>query len=250
MYNDFLNIKRSILHFPETQSTNNDLKSEIRKSAEPVFAVIRADKQAGGRGRLGRTFISPDGGLYFSASFPLCGKETNIPFLTLLAGLAASEAIDELTNSETRIKWPNDIYLEDKKLGGILCELVSGTSLCAVVGIGINIDTSKEDFPSDIAETATSLSVCRITPPDKNALMMKIIQRLDYLIYENRELFKTTDKTLSEIKKRSYSIGKKVRYSLGDTVIEGIITDIKSTGAAQITSEDKSIREIFCGEIV
>ena len=233
----------------ETASTNNDLKAVIRSSFVPVFAVISAKKQSLGRGRLGRTFVSPEGGLYFSASFPLSGKENNIPFLTLLAGLAVSEAIELLTGVQTEIKWPNDIYIGEKKLGGILTELVSGKNICAVVGVGINLHTEKEAFPPELSGIATSFTAEGIAAPDENQLLLKIIQLLEAYVYEGCELYKVNEKTLEAIKDRSYSLGKTVKYSLGQDIIEGVVTDIKNNGAAEITLADNTTREIFCGEI-
>ena len=250
MYQVFESRSREYISLYETESTNNDLKSVIRKSEEPVFAVISAKKQTTGRGRLGRSFASPEGGLYFSASFPLTGEEKNIPFLTLLSGLAVSEAIEELTGVGTRIKWPNDIYLGGKKLGGILTELVFGKEPCAVVGIGINLYTKRDEFPGDIRDKATSFVCEGLALPDEKALLSEIISRLEEYVYGRCELYNVSEHTMEKIRKRSYSLGRHVKYTLNDTVLEGIVTDIKSTGAAEITLADGSKREIFCGEII
>ncbi len=250
MYKAFENRKRELISLCETESTNNDLKSIIRKADGPVFAVIRAKKQTTGRGRLGRSFCSPEGGLYFSASFPLTGSEANIPFLTLLAGLCVSEAIEELSGVKTELKWPNDIYLGGKKLGGILTELVSGKGLCAVVGIGINLHTEENAFPEDVRDIATSFAAEGFPAPDEQALTAEIIRRLEIYAYERQELFTPDEKTVAGIRERSYSIGKKVKYRIEDNIIEGIVTDIKNTGAAEISLSDGTKKEIFCGEIV
>ncbi len=250
MYKVYENRKREIISLYETESTNNDLKAIIRKSDGPVFAVVTAKKQTTGRGRLGRSFCSPEGGLYFSASFPLTGKETNIPFLTLLAGLAVSEAIKEISGVETAIKWPNDIYLGGKKLGGILTELVSGKSLCAVVGIGINLYTQENAFSEEVRDIATSFVREKLLVPDEKMLAAEIVSRLEKYVYERHGLSEENEKTAAEIRRRSYSIGKKVTYRLEDNIIEGIVTDIKNTGAAEITLRDGTKKEIFCGEII
>ncbi len=249
MYEIFADRKRKLIFLDKTESTNNDLKFMIRNSSEPVFAVISANRQEGGRGRLGRVFLSPEGGLYFSASFPLTGNENNIPFLTLLAGLAASDAIKELTGVQTQLKWPNDIFLNGKKLGGILCELIYGKIPTAVVGIGINLTAKKEDFPESLKDTAASFFTENIDIPEKSLLARRITERLDEYIYEKAELFEAEENTLAEIRKRSYSIGKKVKYTSGDNVYEGIITNITKTGAAEISLYNGMVKEIFCGEI-
>ena len=249
MYEIFDNKDRAELFVESTLSTNDDLKKMIYSADGPVCAFIRARRQLSGKGRLGRSFFSPEGGLYFSLSYPLSGKENNIPFITLLAGLAASEAIERLAGVKTEIKWPNDIYLNGKKLGGILCELVSSKSLTAVVGIGINLSVPVSEIPSELRDIMTSFCAEGLTPPLVTELARSIAERLDKLVYSDGELFSAGKKTLESIKARSFSIGKKVRYSVGENTLEGVITDISETGAAVLELPDGSKKEIFYGEI-
>lgn len=249
MYEKLFNKERNVIFLEETDSTNNYLKYLIRGTPDRVFAVVSACHQTGGRGRLGRSFFSPDGGLYFSFSLPLAGDEKNIPFLTLLAGLSVSEAIEEITGVKTEIKWPNDIYLDGKKLGGILCELVSGKSLTAVVGVGINTDAEKEEIPFELSDIMTSLAIHGVFVADKRNLVERIVSKADGYVYGNKELYSVKKETHEAIKKRSYSIGKKVKYTVGSEITEGTVTDILITGAAEITLSDGSKKEIFCGEI-
>lgn len=249
VYERFPDRERKFISLDKTESTNNDIKTMIQSTNSPVFAVISARKQTGGRGRLGRGFFSPEGGLYFSVSLPLLGNERNIPFITLLAGLAASRAIEELTGIKTQIKWPNDIYLNGKKLGGILCELVCSKQFTAIVGMGINLTAQKEDLPPELANTITSFANEGYPIPNERALVKRITEKLDKYVYEFNELFEVRDSTIDSIRRRSFSIGKKVKYTVGDTVCEGVITNITKTGAAEIELPDKTVKEIFCGEI-
>lgn len=249
MYEKFADRERKFIFLEETESTNNDIKAMLRGTEEPLFAVVCAQRQAGGRGRLGRNFFSPAGGLYFSVSLPLAGNEKNIPFITLLAGLCVCKAIEELTGAKTELKWPNDIYFNSKKLGGILCELVSGRNITAVVGIGINLDVERVSVPSELTGKMTSFTMEGIPVPDKKVFIGKITEKLDDFIYENGELYKVRDVTVTAIRESSCSIGKRVKYTVGDTVTEGIITNILKTGAAEITLFDGTVKEIFCGEI-
>ena len=87
--------ERTFIRLPSTASTNDDLKAMVAAADAPLYTVVAAAAQTGGRGRLGRSFFSPPGGLYFSASFPLTGEETNLPCLTLVAGLCVCEALEE-----------------------------------------------------------------------------------------------------------------------------------------------------------
>ncbi len=249
MYGNFSYKEREYIFLESTESTNADMKKAVRSKKEAVFSVIAADSQLSGRGRLGRRFFSPDGGIYFSVSFPLSRKEKNIPFLTLLAGLAVSKTLEEISGIKTQIKWPNDIYYGGRKLGGILCELISTEYLTAVAGIGINLSLSKNELPEELSDIVTSFAAEGIEIPDKRAVIRAVTEKLDRYVYEAYELFEAHNEVINEIRERSYSIGKKVKYTLGETVTEGIITDIKNTGAAEITLADGTVKEIFCGEI-
>lgn len=250
MYRDFNERKRDFISLEKTGSTNSDLKKMIAKESFPLFCVLSADVQTEGRGRLGRSFFSPDGGLYFSFTLPLSGKEENIPFITLLAGLATSEAIEKLTGVKTEIKWPNDIYINGKKLGGILCELVSGKSLTAVVGVGINLNITENEIPAEIKNRLTSFFIEKICPPEKNELCRLIVEKTDSYIYEGLELFSVSEKTLSKIRESSFSTGKKAVFSSDGAAVEGFVTQITPRGSIELQLSDGTVKEIFTGEIV
>lgn len=235
---------RKYKYTEETISTNNDIKNEIYSSDEPCYTVLRAGKQNGGRGRLGRSFFSPAGGLYFSISLPISKDNDNIPVITLLSGLAASKAIDELCDVKTQIKWPNDIYLNGKKLGGILCELVSGKVLTAVIGIGINIGAKAEDIPEELKNKMTSVVTENGKQPSLDDLMRKITEHIDEM---------TADKDIlhyiEEISKISYLTGQTVIYSVDGKEREGIFTDIAADGAAVIINNEGGRDEVRFGEV-
>ncbi len=200
---------RNYIYTPVSPSTNGELKEKIYSSGCPVFDVLSADSQTDGRGRLGRSFFSPSGGVYFSAAYPLSGTEKNIPFLTLLAGLAVSRAINELTKADVMIKWPNDIYLNGKKLCGILTELVTAKSgLHAVVGVGINVKTTV--FPEELKGKMTSLAAERLPVPDSDALIKRCVEILDGLVYENDLLNAEDPQIITELEEKSFLRGKKV----------------------------------------
>lgn len=228
----------------EAVSTNSELKKEIAASPLPCFSVLRAVKQTGGRGRLGRSFFSPEGGLYFSASFPVRTEAENIPFFTLLCGLAAAEAIDEACGVKTRLKWPNDVYLNGKKLGGILCELISGRTLTVVAGIGIDLSVRAEDVPEELRGKMTSLFIERAPLPDPDVLMRDIVARLDRML-------SVTDPAvfLPELLERSCSIGKKVSFTRKGAAEYGTFAGIAPDGAAVIRTESGEIVNVRSGEV-
>lgn len=133
-------------------STNDELKKMAAEGASPGTVLI-AGRQTGGRGRLGRSFESAPGGAYVSV---LLAPES-IDFLTCAAAAAVRRALPEC-GAETEIKWPNDLMLRGKKLCGILTEMVSmGEKRFVVIGAGMNVNQSREDFPEYLREKAISL---------------------------------------------------------------------------------------------
>lgn len=233
--------ERVFLHVTETRSTNDDIKKMIY-SGDNRFAVMSADSQFGGRGRLGRSFLSPDGGIYFSAVYPLSGREKNIPFLTLAAGLATAEAIDDAAAGENTptplIKWPNDIYIKGKKVCGILTELVSvGGHPTAIVGIGINVKSFGENCPAELKDKITTLNDEGIFP-DKNSLIRSVTERLDRLVYSEMVLENVPDSVLDALNRRSFIRGKTIVFSDGDIKKSGIAASIKRDGSLRVITED------------
>ncbi len=145
-------LKNNIQYYEITDSTNNRAKQYI-KSHEFDRMLFVANEQTGGRGRLGKNFYSPkDTGIYMSFAFksnlPLC----DTVYITTASAVAVAKAIECHTSHRTQIKWVNDIYINDKKVCGILCESVNGY---IIIGVGVNVLTT--DFPSDISNIATSL---------------------------------------------------------------------------------------------
>lgn len=244
-------MNRHFIHLTSTASTNTDLKSRIAAADGPVFDVVSADRQTGGRGRLGRTFFSPPGGLYASVSLPLTGEETDLPCLTLLAGLCVCTALEDLCGIAPRIKWPNDLYLNGKKLCGILCELVGGSPPTAVVGIGVNLNARPAEIPAELKEKMTSLRAEGVTPPPPKVLIEAITERLDRAVYEDRAL---TDKTalaryLGQIRERSCLDGRTVGWSVNGEALTGIFRGIADNGAALLQLPDGTTRAVVFGEI-
>lgn len=232
-------------------STNTELKEEIYKSDVPLYKVISASFQTGGRGRQGRSFYSPAGGIYFSASFPLTGKEDNIPFLTLLSGFAVQKELQKYTEKPIAIKWPNDIYVSRKKLCGILTELIQGKNgLTAVVGVGINAALSEKEIPEELKTVLTSLSIENIKIPDKKTLIEAIVSELDGLIYEKKALFGSQSPFCDEINKVSLLNGKTVQREVNGKIITGTVKKISPKGSLILTDEDENEIEVTTGEIL
>ena len=149
-----------IFRYDTVDSTNTVCKSLAAQGAPSGTAVI-ARRQTAGRGRMGRSFESPEGlGLYLSVLWRPEGTPEDLLPLTPMAAVSAAGAIRRVTGAPVRIKWPNDLVLEGRKLAGILTEAsLSGRGVDhVVIGIGVNLRQRPEDFSPEVAKIATSLA--------------------------------------------------------------------------------------------
>jgi len=147
---------RSIYHYDEIDSTNDEAKRRLRAGEELIGAVITAGKQSAGRGRLGKSFASPGGDSIY-ASFVLSLPENLAEQqITPLAAVAVCFALEKTTSYKPGIRGVNDILIDNKKVCGILAESVPGA---VVLGIGVNINLREGDFPEELREEAGSLGM-------------------------------------------------------------------------------------------
>lgn len=144
----------------QTDSTN-DAARVLAIAGAPTGTLVIADEQRAGRGRMGRPWFSPPGvGLWLSVVMRSVAEHA-IETLPLRIALSVAEALDAWVDAPVRIKWPNDLLLGDRKVGGILCEGVweGGMSGYVVAGIGLNLLQRRDDFPAEIRDSATSLNM-------------------------------------------------------------------------------------------
>ena len=151
----------SYRYYDEIESTNVEAKS-LASSGAPEGTVVIAEAQTAGRGRLGRRWTSPAGkGLLFSVLLRPALPMSDAHLLTLVAACAAAEAIESLASTPVKIKWPNDLFIGDRKAGGILLEVAGEQDEVdwIVVGIGVNVNTEYSELPVALRRTATSLKM-------------------------------------------------------------------------------------------
>ena len=176
-----------ILYYENLDSTNQHAKALLTAHQVAPGVVICAWRQSAGKGQQERAFSSPHGGLYFSviASPPLVQKD--FPLITLAVGLACREVLSAMCQVEINIKWPNDLYIANKKVAGILCEAVpylEGTAIhpVVIIGVGINVNNSITDFPAEIHPLITTLweqtRAHFALPMLLNALLLSIHQQI------------------------------------------------------------------------
>ena len=223
-------------------STNLEIKRRV-KSGDFSSNVLIADEQTAGRGRLGRTFESPDKtGLYMSLLIKVDFNTEETILITSAAAVAVARAIRNQTGREALIKWVNDIYIDNKKVCGILAEAVTSpdNETYIILGIGVNISTKKENFSSEVSQIAGSLfSETSMTASQieliKNELADKIINEF-YGIYDNL----SERAFLDDYRRWSLVIGKEVRFLMNEVWHNGKAVDIDDNGALLVETDSDS----------
>ena len=218
-------------YFNEIDSTNRFAKKVDR-------SVVFAEKQNEGRGRLGRRWESEKGGLYMSISLNLSLPVTEIPKITLMSGLAVCKALEKYN---PRIKWPNDVMINGKKVSGILCEFI-GEELSSktIVGIGINV---RNQIPEGLKDKAINLEEV-----DKNVTITETFKLLCTEFGRLYESFpENWEEILEEWKRRSDTLGRFVRIKIGNRSFSGKAVDIDSDGGLVVETANGR-EKIISGE--
>lgn len=231
-------------------STNNEVKRQAMNGAKEGLVVV-AEEQVAGKGRRGRSFHSPSGtGLYFSLLLrPSCKVEQLTP-LTAWVAVAVAEGIEAHCGLSPEIKWCNDLVLGGKKISGILTELSieseSGFVEFVVVGIGINVNHSTEDFPEELQDFTSSLYeqggqlLCR------NALCREILFALNRMyscfFTENRDY-------LENYRQRCLTVGKEVQVHLGEEITPALAVEIDEEFRLVVQYSDGSCVPLSGGEV-
>jgi BirA family biotin operon repressor/biotin-[acetyl-CoA-carboxylase] ligase len=239
---------REIVYQRETASTQ-DIAKALASSGAVEGAIAVAETQSGGRGRIGRQWSSPAGGIYFSIVLRPDIKPAEAPRLPLMAGVAVAQAIKRNTNLAPRLKWPNDIMIGDRKVCGILTEMSAEMDRLdwVVIGVGLNVNISRKHLPQEIRGIATSLM-------DESGERIPRVALLQDILFEIESLYGELVKSGFEpIRARwkalSNTIGANVVVSMPTEQVKGLALDIDSDGALILQKEDGSREKIMAGVV-
>lgn len=218
-------------------------RNQARKGTEEGTVII-AGEQTRGRGRMGRKWLSPEGNM--AISIILYPDVSFLPFLVIIASVAVARSIEKVTGLKTMIKWPNDILIGSKKVGGILIEseVKKKRVLYAIVGIGINIDINPGERERNQLQ-ATCL---------KDELGGKVLRTdiIKSILWEMESLYLMLPEVktvLHEWQSRLLTLGKKVRVYYGNKILEGIAESVDDTGALVLRHADGSSATIVAGDV-
>lgn len=240
-------VGRKICSYDLVTSTN-DLAHFFAQHDEPEGLVVFAKGQTHGRGRLGNTWVSPQGkGLYFSFILRPELSLSKAPRVTLMTALAVRKSLSDISIEDISIKWPNDVMVKNKKICGILTELnVSAKKInYVVVGVGLNVLSEAHELPQE----ATSLKCISLREFDIADLAHIIIKRIDEYYHRLQE--DDFSAMIEEVKEFSKLIlGGRVRVSWEDKEIEGYAVDFDQDGSLVIRRDNGFLEKISSGHLV
>ena len=235
----------STIHHLQSVSSTNDYAKTLAKKGEPEGSLIIADKQTGGRGRKQRKWISNEKGLWFSLILRPKLAPNDAMLTTMCAACAVTKGISQQTNLKPRIKWPNDILINNKKVCGILTELSAEIDEITylIIGIGINVNN---DIPQTLKEKSTTLKNESNNPIDAVLLLSNILFSFEHFYQE------LTSGNISMIKDTwlSYSstIGSTVSVTTEKEMVTGVAVDLGKHGEL-IVKTNQGEKKIITGDI-
>ncbi|MBQ8769416.1 MAG: biotin--[Oscillospiraceae bacterium] len=238
--------QNQIIWYNVTDSTNDQAKALIRQGA-PHGTVLIADRQTGGRGRMGRSFASPAGmGVYMSVILRLQTPADQLMHLTCAAAVAACNALEKSVGLRPGIKWTNDLVLGGRKLAGILTELViTPVETAAVIGIGVNCCQAQEDFPEEIQSFAGSLTMACGKEIDRAQVAAALIEAFCEIAGQLND----RQKILDVYRRDCITVGKQVSIVKADEIRHGHAIGIDNNGALLVEFPDKHAEAVNAGEV-
>jgi len=227
-----MTIVHRIVRQGEVASTNEEAKARGKAGAAEGLVIV-AESQSAGKGRLGRTWSSPPGGLYLSLLLRPQLTTKELLRMTVYSCVPVAQAIEEVTDLQVQVKWPNDLELNGRKLGGILVEGVSKLNRLDFVVLGIGINVNAEPA-TDKVERAVSLRAVLCREVDQEQLLASILQHLD------RFYSRLKKGEVDEVgyKRRSSVLGRKVEANLGGKVVRGKALRVLKDGGLVVRSDE------------
>lgn len=242
-------IGRSIQVYKETTSTN-EVAEKLARSGVSEGAVVFAEKQLAGRGRLGRKWECPGAmSLLFSILLRPQLAPAEVARLTLMASCSIAKSLQDITGQAFQIKWPNDVHFKGKKVAGILTELRADMDRIqyVILGAGINILQRLEDFPETVRGTACSLAmICPDLPP-RSECAARILDQLDRDLIRSRMY--GFEESLNEWKSLSSTLGQWITLRLGDQTFSGQAESIDENGCLWMRGESGKLMPFHGGEV-
>lgn len=228
-------------------STNEEAKRSALAGA-PDGSVFVAERQTGGKGRLGRAWSSPSGtGLWFSILLRPGSIPAHISTVTLLAGCAVRDAVAARTDCPAMIKWPNDVVIGSRKVCGILTEMSAEMERVEFVVVGIGVNVNNAQFPEELKKKGTSLFLACGRTVRRAELLGEILRRFEKSLEDNRGGLSAD--FLSAYKKSCVSLGRTVVFERNGVRISAKAVDISPEGELVVALPDGTLETVYSGEV-
>jgi BirA family biotin operon repressor/biotin-[acetyl-CoA-carboxylase] ligase len=229
-----------IVRFDRTGSTNDDARS-LAASGAPAGTVVLAEEQTAGRGRQGRTWMAPPGRDLTLSIIVRAGAEV-LTLLPLTAAVAVCEACELSAPVECALKWPNDVWIDERKVAGILIEARPQEGW-AVVGVGLNVDATEEELGHDLRETATSLRIATGRELARESVLESLLERLADRLAGER------DQLLPAYRERDALYGRAIAWAAGTERLEGEARGVDEDGNLVVFTADGERTALAAGEV-
>ena len=244
-------VDQKIIYLQSVDSTNLDARQLAVENA-PSETTVVAEEQQAGKGRLGRSWFSPQGkGLWFTIMLrPKLMSPADANPITLVTAAVITDYLNTVCDLPARIKWPNDLILHEKKLAGILTEIKTDLDQIdyLLIGIGLNISQESTDFPRELRNKATSIKIETGMVIDRTEFFLDIRERLikAYRLFET-EGFTPFRKSWI---KYNETLGRKVTVKWAGGSLTGIAIDLSVTGNLLIRDQQNKIHQVNYGELI
>src|SRR5690349_18440676 len=239
---------KRIYHYFKTASTNS-IALELGHAGEPHGALVIAEEQTGGRGRTGRSWHSEKtSGIYMSALLRPQISPILAPLITMAAGLAVRDAVQEETGVAADLRWPNDLLADGKKFCGILTEMYAEPSQVRFVIVGIGVNVNHTSMPAELAAIATSLRLTTGKPVSRLQLLVRLLRHLEN--YYNRFLTEGAEPILARFAEVStYACGKRVRITTERESYVGTTDGLEPNGLLRVRRDDGKVALVISGDV-
>jgi BirA family biotin operon repressor/biotin-[acetyl-CoA-carboxylase] ligase len=237
---------REIVYHDKVESTNDIAKYLALKGA-PEGTIVIAEKQTTGRGRMGRRWFSPEGGLWFSLILRPGLVPGEVPLLALMLGVGVAKAL-MARGLECTLKWPNDILIKEKKVCGILTEIDAEMDRVnyVIAGIGINVNNEIKDFPSEYKGSSTTVKKEINREISRVKLLRRILEELEEAYFALEK--KGGQALLQDWRQLSSTLGRKVKVVTRRRTIEGTALDVAEDGALLIQLGNGRLEKLLSGD--
>ena len=237
------------IHFHDSLPSTNEAAFRLAADGAEHGEVVITEQQTAGKGRRGRTWVSPHGlNLYFSAILRPELPPQRAPELTLVAAVALAETLRE-AGADALIKWPNDVQIGGRKVAGILTERSAEPERVhfVVLGVGVNLNAGPEDFPPEVASTATSLSQALGRRVNRALFTASLWGRLEEWLDLHHEV--GFDPVRERWKELSATLRQEVLVRTGGSELRGVAEDIDTSGALLVRTAGGSLERVLAGDV-